>query len=107
MEPEISPDQLRRLRYGMLARLWWLVTPVAVFLWLRDPAWWRADFPLGTLRAVRLEQWIALIQLALHGWFLWRVYRDRRQTVPGGPGTMASPASRVDTTDSGRTFPQS
>lgn len=91
----------------MLARLWWLVTPVAVFLWLRDPAWWRADFPLGTLRAVRLEQWIALIQLTLHGWFLWRVYRDRRQTVPGGPGTMASPASHVDTTDSGRTFPQS
>jgi len=62
----------------MLARLWWLVTPVAVFLWVRDPAWWQAEFPHGTLRAVRLEQWIAMVQLVLHGWFLWRDHRFRQ-----------------------------
>jgi hypothetical protein len=104
-EPEICPNRLRHLRYQMLARLWWLVTPVAIFLWLREPAWWRAKFPGESFRAVRLEQWIALVQLALHGWFLWRVFRFRREAALAGPETPASPASTVDTTHSGRTLP--
>lgn len=65
-------QMLVRLRYQMLGRLWWLVSPAAVLLLASERAWLQAP-TLGTaLAAVRLEQWVAVVLLALHGWFLWR-----------------------------------
>lgn len=70
-----TPDGARmlvRLRYRMLGRFWWLVSPGAVLLLAGERAWLQAP-TLGTaLAAVRIEQWVAVVLLALHGWFLWR-----------------------------------
>ena len=62
----------------MLATLWCLVSPGAVLLLLREPAWRHAPDALSALRAVRLEQWIALLLLAAHAGFLWGWWRTRR-----------------------------
>jgi hypothetical protein len=75
--PEDAPVQpvSRALRYRLLAGLWCLVSPPALFLILREPAWRQAaGFRQGVL-AVRVEQWVAIGLLLCHGWFLWRAWR--------------------------------
>ncbi len=63
----------------MLAQLWCLVSPGAVFLLLRDRAWLHqgGDVVAG-LRAVRLEQWVAVLLLTAHAWYLWGWWRNQR-----------------------------
>lgn len=77
----------------MLARLGWVASPVAVFLILSDRVWWRPDDPVASLGSVRLEQWLALAQLGLHGWLLWQAWRPE-PIVPVGVGPLPSPAAR-------------
>jgi hypothetical protein len=43
---------------------------------------------LGVLSSVRLEQWVALAQLGLHGWLIWRA----RQPEPFVPDEVSPPA---------------
>ena len=62
----------RALRYRTLTLLWCFPSMGAVFVFLNDAAWWRAEGMGAQLEAVRLEQWMALGLLALHGWFAWR-----------------------------------
>jgi hypothetical protein len=74
-ETEGEPPPFRTpaaLRYRMLAQLWWLVSPPALWLLFWRPAWLRASGFVEALAAVRLEQWIAVVLLGLHVWFLWQ-----------------------------------
>ena len=87
----ISPARLRWLRCRMLARLGWLASPVSVAILVGDRAWAQADGPLAALGSVRLEQWVALVQLALHGWLLWQA-RQPEPTDPAGLNPPAVPA---------------
>jgi len=59
-------------RYRMLARLWCLLTPVALWLLFRDRGWLSAASAGEAWRKVRLEQWVAVVLVLLHGWFWWR-----------------------------------
>ena len=63
----------------MLALLWCVVSPGALFLLLSDLAWLHhgADVRAG-LRAVRLEQWVAALLLLAHFWFLWGWWSNGR-----------------------------
>ncbi len=64
----------------MLAQLWCLVSPGAVFLLLRDRVWLHQGRDvMVALRAVRLEQWVAVLLLAAHGWYLWGWWSCRRK----------------------------
>jgi hypothetical protein len=63
----------------MLALLWCVVSPGALFLLLNDLAWLHHGTDLAAgLRAVRLEQWVAILLLAAHAWFLWGWWSNRR-----------------------------
>jgi len=84
----VPPARLRWLRVRMLARLGWLASPVSVAILVGDRAWAQADGPLAALSSVRLEQWVALAQLGLHGWLLWRA----RQPEPFVPDEVSPPA---------------
>ena len=68
--------------FRMLSLLWCLVSPGALFLLLRDRAWTDSPGVVATLRAVRLEQWIAVVLLVLHLWFVWRWWRAARRVAP-------------------------
>ena len=59
----------------MLALLWCLVSPGAVFLLWREPDWRHAKDLASGLRSVRLEQWVAVGVLMAHGWFVVRASR--------------------------------
>ncbi|MBN8249578.1 MAG: hypothetical protein J0L84_19325 [Verrucomicrobia bacterium] len=63
------------LNYGILAVLWTAVSAGAVWLLLDDPAWARAPGFLAALRAVRLEQWLAVGLLGVHLRWLWGAWR--------------------------------
>lgn len=63
---------MRALRYRTLTVLWCFPSLGALFVFLNDAAWWRAEGVLARLEAVRIEQWIAAGLLGLHGWFAWR-----------------------------------
>ena len=78
--PEDAPVQpvSRAIRYRMLALLWCMVSPPALFLILRERAWLHAGDFTRAVTAVRLEQWIALVLLLCHGWFAWRAWRIGR-----------------------------
>ena len=65
------------VRPRMLALLWCLVSPGALFLLLRERAWLQAADVSARFQAVRLEQWVAVGLLLAHGWFLWRWWRTR------------------------------
>ena len=62
----------------MLALLWCMVSPPALFLILRERAGLHAGDFTRAVTAVRLEQWIALVLLLCHGWFAWRAWRIGR-----------------------------
>jgi hypothetical protein len=68
----------RALLYRTLTLLWLFPSVGALLLLVHDAAWWRAGGFLAGLGAVRLEQWIAIGLLALHGWFAWRWRRCAR-----------------------------
>jgi len=79
-EPASAAPSLRlrrALRYRVLALLWCLVTPAAVFLLVRDRAWLTASGLAAKLVSVRFEQWIALLLIAAHFWFGWQAWRSR------------------------------
>jgi hypothetical protein len=84
----VPPARLRWLRCRMLAWLGWLASPVSVAILVGDRAWAQADGPLAALGSVRLEQWVALGQLGLHGWLLWQA----RQPEPVVPDEVSPPA---------------
>ena len=69
----------------MLAQLWCLVSPVAVLLLLRDRAWLHQGGGMAAgLRAVRLEQWVAVLLLLAHGWCLGGWWSSSRsESHPG------------------------
>jgi hypothetical protein len=69
----------------MLARLGWLASPVSVVLLFSDRAWAEATGPLAALGSVRLEQWVALAELALHGWLLWQARQPDPADLPSLP----------------------
>ena len=71
------------VHFRMLSLLWCLVSPGALFLLLRDRAWIDAPGLAAGLRAVRLEQWVAAVLLALHVRFLWRWWRATRAAAAG------------------------
>lgn len=77
----MTPEERRRVRalqHRWLFGLWWLVTPVAVWLLFRDRAWLASTGPAQLLDNVRLEQWIAVALLGIHLWFAWRAWGSRR-----------------------------
>jgi hypothetical protein len=84
----VPPARLRWLSCRMLARLGWLASPVSVAILVGDRAWAQADGPLAALGSVRLEQWVALAQLGLHGWLLGQA----RQPEPVVPDEFSPPA---------------
>ena len=54
----------------MLALLWCLVSPGAVFLLWQEPEWRHAKDLVSRLRSVRLEQWVAIGLLMAHAWLV-------------------------------------
>lgn len=63
----------------MLALLWCVVSPGALFLLLSDLVWLHHGTDVAAaLRAVRLEQWVAILLLVAHMWFLWGWWSNRR-----------------------------
>lgn len=78
-DPEVAPEVARRWRWQMLTVLWTAVSAGAVVLWVRDPAWLTAPGGWARLRAVRLEQWLALVLLGLHAAFAGAWHRARRR----------------------------
>lgn len=77
-EAAVPPARLRALRFRTLALLWFLVSPVALYLLVRDRLWLSAHSPREFLDAVQLEQWVAAALLALHLRFLVGAIRSRR-----------------------------
>ena len=63
------------LNFRILACLWIFVSAGAVYLLARDPAWRSAPDFLGSLRAVRVEQWVAVSLLGVQTWLLLRARR--------------------------------
>jgi len=61
-----------------LAWLWTAVSAGAFLLLFHDPAWWRAGGVLGAVRAVRVEQWVAVGLLCIHAGLIWRAWRSGR-----------------------------
>ncbi len=59
----------------MLALLWCLISPGAVFLLWREPEWRRAKDVMSGLRSVHLEQWVAVGLIMAHGWFVLQASR--------------------------------
>ena len=79
----------------MLALLWCVVSPGALFLLLNDLAWLHHGTDLlAGLRAVRLEQWVAILLLTAHVWFLWGWWNwhgaETRQEEQSGTDTNLS-----------------
>jgi hypothetical protein len=64
--------------HGTLALLWCFPSAGALWLLAHDPQWLRAGGVRAALLTVRLEQWVAVGLLALHGWFFWRWRRLAR-----------------------------
>jgi hypothetical protein len=74
----LSPVNSARRRIAqarMLALLWCLVSPGAMFLLWREPEWRRATDVVSGVRAVRLEQWVAVGLMMAHGWFVLQASR--------------------------------
>jgi hypothetical protein len=76
--PGLSRLAARALLFRTLALLWCFPSAGALWLLARDPQWLLAGGVLAALLAVRLEQWVGVGLLALHGWFFWRWRRLAR-----------------------------
>jgi hypothetical protein len=68
--------------YRMLAWLWCLVTPGAVFLMIQNSDWRREVGWKAMLQSVRIEQWVGLALVLVHGWFIVQALRNRQQSGP-------------------------
>jgi hypothetical protein len=60
------------MNFRILALLWVLVSIPALVLLVWDPTWWKAATLMGRIRALRLEQWLALGLLALQVYWVVR-----------------------------------
>jgi hypothetical protein len=75
-----SSDPARTpINYRILALLWVFVSGPAVYLLWRDQTWLTANGIAESVRAIRLEQWVAFVLLGVHGWFLYRASRARAE----------------------------
>ena len=82
----------RPLNHRIFAILWIFVSGPAVFLLLREPAWRKASPGLDRLRALNVEQWIAVILLLIQLYLMVRAWMDHvRERVDRE--TAASPKS--------------
>lgn len=80
------------LNHRIFAILWIFVSGPAVFLLLREPAWRKASPGLDRLRALNVEQWIAVILLLIQLYLMVRAWMDHvRDRVDRE--TAASPKS--------------
>lgn len=84
-----SPTDPVPLNHRIFAILWIFVSGPALFLLFREPTWRKASPGLDRLRALHAEQWIAVILLLLHLYFLVRArmdqVRDRVDRETGAP----------------------
>lgn len=83
-EVSMPPGEVRRLRWRTLTLLWCAVSMGAVLLWVREQSWMAGPGLWARVKAVRLEQWVALVLLGLHGGFAWAWLRARRDGEEGG-----------------------
>ncbi len=84
MDSSVPPSPPKRpspvrvpMNFRILALLWVMVSIPAVFLLLWEPGWFKAGTAMGRLRALRLEQWLALVLLALQVYWLIRARQER------------------------------
>jgi hypothetical protein len=89
----------RALFFGILAILWIFPSIGAIWILLADFAWLEAPTWLARLRAIPLEQWVAILLLAAHGLWVYLAFRWRRREEPKVPG---SAANNTPASDSGR-----
>ncbi|HAB15506.1 MAG TPA: hypothetical protein DCE44_03545 [Verrucomicrobiales bacterium] len=66
------------MNYRILAGLWWFVSLPAIYLLWRDPGWLEGTRGWQGLQAVRVEHWVALGLIAVHGCLLVRAWRERK-----------------------------
>ncbi|HXG49719.1 MAG TPA: hypothetical protein VNO52_19020 [Methylomirabilota bacterium] len=77
------PVRPRAERYTMLSLLWVFPSFGALFILGRNAdQWLRAPSVNAALRALRLEDWLAMGLLALHAWFIARAVWWRRHATP-------------------------
>ncbi|MBX3734635.1 MAG: hypothetical protein KF791_18820 [Verrucomicrobiae bacterium] len=72
-QPEFRPATAR-LNFRILALLWLPVSAGALFLLFQDTAWRHQATVPKAIAAVRIEQWLALLLLAVHAGIGWRAW---------------------------------
>jgi hypothetical protein len=67
----------RPILFRTLTILWIFPSLGAVWILFRETSWWHSDGVIAAALAVRVEQWVAVVLLLLHGCFAWCWWRSR------------------------------